>query len=562
MEKMRGRCLNCLARDHCAAQCRDPTKCWLCLRSGHISSWCPGRKQQQQNNTNTAIQLHQATPQPTLLSEKMEDLNLQERPEVEYCNLPLADELQQRIDFFKSRCLLLWIGRNRPHTEPSHVVQAFRRSFGVDPDNIQVSRHQPEDFLVQFTLREDFNAVADTRVFTSGGQEFRLRRWTPDHCGERDTKRYHVKLCLEGVPMRLWNDEFTAWLISRFGSFHYSEEQSGRRSDTRTFQLWAWCSVPRAIPKQLWVTVTDADEDGPEPLRPYEQWQIHRTQPVATRWGSMFDIRVHMETVVDLERNNARGEPVVVSLAWTLGTPDDTILIPHSIPSHNRRREPARRSCSAEVWPPHQRRRDHDDEDDEEEGADTAPQQRRGLLQCLRWPGDRGRQRERPPVNRSGNTSRYGRRNGMADRSLSPGTRRSRERSLERLVHRYSSRQPEPEDKKEAKHHERCRGDHKQTDDSSEEPPRVRTKKQKNTVEETQWYVYVDIHVHSIETGETREDPMIAEGNIDPNPPRKAAAASHVEFVTDIAPVLTAIDSNNSCLDPMAEEAHLVPHCT
>ncbi|TVU34994.1 hypothetical protein EJB05_16856, partial [Eragrostis curvula] len=45
LAKMRGRCFNCLARDHQVAQCRDPTKCWCCRRSGHISYRCPTRRE-------------------------------------------------------------------------------------------------------------------------------------------------------------------------------------------------------------------------------------------------------------------------------------------------------------------------------------------------------------------------------------------------------------------------------------------------------------------------------------------------------------------------------------
>lgn len=133
--------------------------------------------------------------------------------------MPISDELQQRIDFFESRTMLVWIGKNRPHTEPSHVLQALARRFNVNPYNLQVSRHQPEDFLVQFTLREDFDKTAGVDHFTSGGRRFHLRRWTAEHRVERETKRFHIKLYLDaqGSPVVLHlASRLDAW-SSRWG---------------------------------------------------------------------------------------------------------------------------------------------------------------------------------------------------------------------------------------------------------------------------------------------------------------------------------------------------------
>jgi hypothetical protein len=39
-EFFRGCCFNCLPRDHNRALCRDPSKCWKCKKSDHISSSC------------------------------------------------------------------------------------------------------------------------------------------------------------------------------------------------------------------------------------------------------------------------------------------------------------------------------------------------------------------------------------------------------------------------------------------------------------------------------------------------------------------------------------------
>lgn len=83
------------------------------------------------------------------------------------------------------------------------------------------------------------------------GRQFWLRCWTASHRSKRETQRYHIKLSLEDLPLHLGNDGFAASLISKSCSFHYSEEHSYRRIDTRAFYYWAWCVVPKNITKWL-----------------------------------------------------------------------------------------------------------------------------------------------------------------------------------------------------------------------------------------------------------------------------------------------------------------------
>jgi hypothetical protein len=78
----------------------------------------------------------------------MAHFNLSGRPEFDVCNLPFSEEIRDRVEFFESHSIIVWIGRNKPQTDPSHDAKAFVYRFGLDHSSIQVYRHHPADFLV------------------------------------------------------------------------------------------------------------------------------------------------------------------------------------------------------------------------------------------------------------------------------------------------------------------------------------------------------------------------------------------------------------------------------
>ncbi|TVU26119.1 hypothetical protein EJB05_28653, partial [Eragrostis curvula] len=54
LQKMKGKCFNCLAHGHFVAQCRNSTRCWFCQCLGHISTWCPNRKREKHCSSDSA----------------------------------------------------------------------------------------------------------------------------------------------------------------------------------------------------------------------------------------------------------------------------------------------------------------------------------------------------------------------------------------------------------------------------------------------------------------------------------------------------------------------------
>jgi hypothetical protein len=215
------------------------------------------------------------------------------RLEFDVCNLPFTEEIRDCIEFCESRSLIVWIGRNRPYTDTSHVTEAFMSHFGLDQSNIHVSRHNPADFLVTILDRDVFKEVASRDSFPHGGRQFRLRRWSPRDQVTRAAMWYYVRLCLEGLPLHLWSEHFTAAVLDRSCALHFAEESSQRRESTEVFELLAWTADPVAIPLRVWLMVLDPDRSGHASLRVV----IHRERPTEPWRGMVYEVLIHVVSV-------------------------------------------------------------------------------------------------------------------------------------------------------------------------------------------------------------------------------------------------------------------------
>jgi hypothetical protein len=264
---MEGLCFNCLSPSHRVAACNSPSKCRCRRRSGHTSSSCPRFR-----FTSTRHHPHSlpcpATShlphQPTLPSSslhaptpRMAHFDLSGLLEFDVCNLPFSEEIKDRVEFFESHLIIIWIGRNRPRTDPSHVAEAFVYRFGLDHSSIQVSRHHPADFLVSILDRDVFEEVASRDSLNHGGRQFHLWCWSPRDQATHAGMRYYVRISLKGLPLHLWSESFTAAIIGRSCSLHYAEERSRRGESTEVFELLAWSANHVVIPLRVWLTVLD-----------------------------------------------------------------------------------------------------------------------------------------------------------------------------------------------------------------------------------------------------------------------------------------------------------------
>jgi hypothetical protein len=344
----------------------------------------------------------------------MAHFNLSVRPDFDVCNLSFSEEIRDRIDFFESRSVIVWIGKNMPYTNTSHVMEAFMSRFGLEKSSIQVSCHHPTDFLVIILDQDVFEEVAGHHSFPHGQRQFRLRRWSPRNQATRAAMRYYVRLCLEGLPLHLWSNRFATAVLGRSCVLHFVEESSRRRESTEVFELLAWTTDPVAIPLRVWLTVLDVDRSGHASPRVV----IHRLRPMEPRRGMVYEVLIHVLSMEDTRRIGPDGRPLFYPFHFNLGVQDtdqEVVPAPGSREQEAklafdpaRNRVPARHSCSTEYWRPNRRSDGENNEDEASHGGRSSASQRRGMFQRLRWPADKGCARERSPRRERVEGSRQG----------------------------------------------------------------------------------------------------------------------------------------------------------
>ena len=126
-----------------------------------------------------------------------------------------------------TNAVVAWLGRGRPEISPDVVERAFCSQFAVRPEDITVSRHFPEDFFITFAHRHHRDAAVERRDFPYGNLDFRIRQWQLPTHGDNTDLKYHVRLCLEGIPLHAWNESIAKRVVASSCDLHYVEKTRG-----------------------------------------------------------------------------------------------------------------------------------------------------------------------------------------------------------------------------------------------------------------------------------------------------------------------------------------------
>jgi hypothetical protein len=400
LASMQDKCFRCLARGHRAAECRDPVKCFKCGRSGHKSWHCPQNSKASKTTTPQPPSVQPQAPPPldhsnfpplgnwTMAFRSSTAI----RPEESFAVAHSCGDMDIELDHLASHAVWAWLGRDRPAIGIDVIKKAFCSRFAVLPVDITVARHYPEDFFITFVHRHHRDAAVACRDFQHGNLDIRVRQWQLPIHGDHDDLKYHVRLCLEGIPLQAWNESIAKRVVASSCDLHYIDADSLQRRDARTLNMWAWTTDPQRIPKVTWLTLTCRSASSRDGMAP------------APRRGLTFRVLVHLDLVEEQPSCDGRMR-APRRFEWKYGIVDGES-------SPRDRNDP----------PPSSRLDNHRRDDEDGDDYDSERRGRRSRKEDT-WSARFFRSLSRAPSERCRSSSRHGRRRDVEH----PGRRRARE---------------------------------------------------------------------------------------------------------------------------------------
>ncbi|XP_037484998.1 uncharacterized protein LOC119363729 [Triticum dicoccoides] len=177
------------------------------------------------------------------------------QPDEDYVVVSATSEMQAESALLTSNAAVAWFEGAREDVPCHTVAAAFASTFGLRQGDVSVVRHYPEQYLVRFMYQHNCADAVNRGDFLVGNSRLYIRGWWLEAHADNEDMLYHVRLCIEGIPVHGWNNYIASFVIGRGCSLDYIEQRSVRRDDTRDLSLWAWTSNPNLIPKVKWLTL-------------------------------------------------------------------------------------------------------------------------------------------------------------------------------------------------------------------------------------------------------------------------------------------------------------------
>ncbi|CAN6171302.1 unnamed protein product [Urochloa humidicola] len=246
------------------------------------------------------------------------------RPEAEDCLVQSTHDIDATLREWDTTGAVTWMVRGPESTGPAEVEAAIREEFNLRHDEVKVTNHFPESFLIKFKYARHCEVALEKGSAKRRGIEVYFIKWRSLRDAEGVALLFRVKLCLDGVPRHAWSAELAERIISRTCALEVIETNLDMPTATKTIDLWAWTANPSTISKLVWLTFTGRARDTrladvQISDTPPERWQRVVKHPVIVHLEEFQD---YTAASVNLD-NRSSCKPATRKLPpWRLGVVD------------------------------------------------------------------------------------------------------------------------------------------------------------------------------------------------------------------------------------------------
>ena len=146
--------------------------------------------------------------------------------------------LEHAVFVLKRQAVLLTAADARRTSSATAVGQELEARLRIQPHQLRITCHDPEDYLIIFDLPVHQEQVARLGALTVDGAKFFIKRWHEDDHAVIQTFNYHVRVVIEKMPQHFWSMEGAekahGCRVDRLDS------RTFERSHTKSFACWVW----------------------------------------------------------------------------------------------------------------------------------------------------------------------------------------------------------------------------------------------------------------------------------------------------------------------------------
>lgn len=177
------------------------------------------------------------------------------RPAEVFVVIPATPAMNAEASALLTKAAFAWFDRPPASDAKAILEHALASTFGALKNDICVTEHYPEPFLVRFVYpHHRVNAVL-RHDFDFEGHRIQVRPWRLEANADQVNFQHHVRLCVENIPMYAWNEGSAQQAIGSACSLDYIEEACVQRVYTKALCVWAWVENPGLVPRVSWVTL-------------------------------------------------------------------------------------------------------------------------------------------------------------------------------------------------------------------------------------------------------------------------------------------------------------------